>query len=93
MNPLGIAAIAAVAMFAAGYSLAASLLAVSVILAYVVECRFWPFGPCMGCSGGKRSSPFSKGYRRHKRCKGRGERVRVGRRVWDWWTASWAGKN
>lgn len=54
-------------------------------LGYAIACRVWPFADCRKCEGkGRFRSPSGKAWRRCRRCKGSGERVRVGRRLWTW---------
>lgn len=51
---------------------------------YVIHCAFWPFAACWRCGGdGKFRSGSGRSWRRCRRCKGSGERVRLGRRIWD----------
>ena len=67
------------------------LVGLVVLVGYVVVCAVWPFANCRRCGGeGKFLSPFGGSWRRCKRCSGSGERVRVGRRLWTWWTATWS---
>lgn len=58
-------------------------LLVALAVAYLVACVVWPYAACQarGCKGGKIRSPTGKAWRRCKRCAGKGERVRVGRKV------------
>lgn len=59
---------------------------VTVVLAglYVLECWWWPYGKCGKCEGtGKRWSPDGKHFRDCPRCDGRGRRIRIGRRIWN----------
>lgn len=54
-------------------------------LVYGVECWWWPFAACGKCGGaGRFRSPSGRAWRRCRRCKGSGERVRVGRKLWTW---------
>jgi DnaJ-class molecular chaperone len=54
------------------------------VAGYFVACRIWPFTACRKCGGnGKRRSPSGRAFRRCPRCKGKGERLRTGRRVWN----------
>lgn len=54
-------------------------------LAYAGHCWLRPFAACLKCGGdGKFRSKSGRSWRRCRRCKGSGERVRVGRRVWTW---------
>lgn len=55
---------------------------------YVFACWWWPFAACGKCEGvGKFRSPSGRAWRKCRRCKGSGERVRVGRRLWTWLSA------
>jgi hypothetical protein len=50
---------------------------------YVIACAWFPFADCAKCEGrGKFRSKSGRTFRRCRRCKGTGERVRLGRRVW-----------
>ena len=64
------------------------LLAVLVwAIGYALACAIWPFGSCARCRGdGKLRSPSGKAWRRCKRCKGTGARLRIGRRVLNRWS-------
>lgn len=67
------------------------LVGLAVAAAYIGACCLWPFAACGRCKGeGKFKSPFGGSWRKCRRCKGSGERVRVGRRVWTWWTETWS---
>lgn len=56
------------------------LIAIAVAAIYLISCRIWPFGPCLVCGGdGKRRSPSGKAWRRCRRCRGTGMRLRAGR--------------
>lgn len=49
---------------------------------YAVVCKLWPSQECPRCGGsGKRRSPTRKNFGRCRKCKGHGERLRLGRRV------------
>lgn len=49
---------------------------------YLLACWIWPFAACHRCEGlGRFRSPSGKAWRRCRRCKGTGERLRVGHRV------------
>ena len=51
---------------------------------YAFACWFWPFTDCRKCEGqGWFRSPSRKNWRKCRRCKGSGSRVRLGRRVVD----------
>jgi hypothetical protein len=63
-----------------GWAVAAGVVA---LVCHLVACAVWPFATCPRCGGnGKRRSPSGKNHGRCRRCKGHGERVRFGRRVW-----------
>lgn len=50
---------------------------------YMGACWWRPFADCGKCDGrGKFRSKSGRTFRRCRRCKGTGERIRVGRRVW-----------
>ncbi len=54
---------------------------------YALACLWWPFGSCWRCGGdGKLRSPKGKHWRRCKRCKGTGQRLRIGRRVLNYYS-------
>ena len=63
------------------------ILAVVVALwagGYLLACWIWPYRACPTCEGsGKRRSPSGKAWRRCRRCKGTGARLRIGRRVYN----------
>jgi hypothetical protein len=49
---------------------------------YLLACWIWPFAACQRCDGlGRFHSPSGKAWRRCRRCKGTGERLRTGHRV------------
>jgi len=63
------------------------LLILSVLLVaagYATACWWWPFMACTHCDGGKIRSPSGKAWRRCRRCKGSGARIRTGRRIFNW---------
>jgi hypothetical protein len=64
---------------------ALGLLVLLIVAAlYMAGCRIWPYGPCLACRSAPRRNPGSSS-RRHGRCrvcKGTGERLRVGTRIW-----------
>lgn len=69
----------------AGWGAAAAVIGLAW---YAVHCRFWPFAACRKCDGaGKFRSSTGRSWRRCGRCKGSGERVRFGRRLWTWLAA------
>ena len=50
---------------------------------YLGHCRWRPYANCWRCDGrGKFRSRTGRSWRRCPRCKGGGERIRVGRRIW-----------
>ncbi|WP_433368329.1 hypothetical protein ACQPZX_41350 [Actinoplanes sp. CA-142083] len=50
---------------------------------YLGACAWFPFADCSKCEGrGKFRSKSGRTFRRCRRCKGSGERIRLGRRVW-----------
>jgi hypothetical protein len=60
----------------------ALLVGLVAAVVYGVACAIWPFGACLRCGGdGKLRSPSGKAWRRCKRCKGTGTRLRIGRRI------------
>lgn len=59
--------------------------AVVAALWYIAHCAWYPFAACLWCGGKARvRSSCGRSWRRCRACKGTGERVRVGRRVYDW---------
>lgn len=55
------------------------------IASYALACYVWPFARCKRCTGtGTRPSPSGKAFRVCRKCKGRGRRIRTGRRVFNW---------
>lgn len=64
---LALTATAAVLLWAAGY---------------LAACWLFPFAACRRCDGsGKKRSPSGRAWRRCKRCKGTGARLRIGRKI------------
>lgn len=60
---------------------------VGVPLLYAGECWWFPFGRCrcpFGCEGGRHYSKDRKHSRDCAWCGGHGRRLRVGRRVWNY---------
>lgn len=52
---------------------------------YVIHCAWFPYASCLWCRGKARiRSSSGRSWRRCRACKGNGERVRLGRRVYDW---------
>lgn len=65
-----------------GLLIVASLLGA---LVYAGACWLWPFAGCLRCnSSGKHRSPSGTAWRKCRRCKGSGARLRLGRQVWIW---------
>jgi len=64
----------------------ASLILTGYAAWYIVMCAIFPFGHCRRCKGlGKLYSPLSrKVFRLCPRCEGTGRRVRIGRRVYEY---------
>lgn len=51
---------------------------------YFLACWWFPFAACFRCDGdGKFRSRSGKAWRYCRRCKGSGNRLRIGRRVWQ----------
>lgn len=70
-------------------ALVGSLFLVALVVGalYIVTCWWWPLAGCWRCDGaGKHRSPWGSSWRRCKKCKGSGERIRVGRRLWTRFT-------
>lgn len=62
-----------------------ALLALVWLAGYLIACWIWPFAACSKCKGARvYRSPSGKAWRKCRRCKGSGERIRTGRRVWNW---------
>lgn len=61
------------------------LLGLAALVAYLAVCCWWPFVSCPipHCKGGKVRSPSGKAFRRCWWCRGKGERVRWGRRLYE----------
>lgn len=62
------------------------LFAVVALALYWLVCAFFPYLPCRRCEGsGKLRSPFGGGraWRKCPRCRGKGRRVRLGRRLYE----------
>jgi hypothetical protein len=52
---------------------------------YVFACWFWPYARCGRCGGtGRRQSPSGKAFRLCRRCQGSARRLRIGRRVFNY---------
>jgi hypothetical protein len=63
-------------------------LGLSWVAIYLVACWLWPYTSCRACKGnsGKRFSPSGKAWGDCRRCKGKGRRVRIGRKTWNYLT-------
>lgn len=58
-------------------------LALVAALVYAAACWRWPFTSCGRCNGAaKLRSPSGRNWRPCPRCKGRGSKLRAGRRAW-----------
>lgn len=67
---------------------ALTLGALAFAAGYAFACWFWPWTSCRRCDGkGKFRSPSGKNWRKCPRCKGSAAKVRLGRRVWDYFMA------
>jgi hypothetical protein len=64
-----------------------ALVALLAAGAYGVGCWLWPYGPCPRCRGaGKHRAWWSqRAWRPCRKCKGSGQRLRTGRRAYNWW--------
>lgn len=58
-----------------------------VLLAgYIVACVFWQWKPCRRCKGeGRFRSPSGRAWRHCPRCDGARERLRIGRRIYNYY--------
>jgi hypothetical protein len=65
----------------AGLTITATLIAVAVL--YVIECAIWPWAPCPKCVSGRRYAPTGNKFRLCPRCQGTGRRLRIGRRIYN----------
>lgn len=61
------------------------VVALAVLALYFVACCWWPFVSCPHpkCEGGKHRSPSGKAWRPCWWCRGKGSRVRWGRRLYE----------
>lgn len=61
------------------------LIAVALVLAYVAGAVWFPFTACPApkCEGGRVRSPNRKNWRPCWWCRGKGSRVRLGRRLFE----------
>lgn len=55
-----------------------------VLAGYAFACWWWPFTACDRCEAGKIRSPTRKAWRKCRKCKGTGARLRTGRRVFNY---------
>jgi hypothetical protein len=67
-----------------------TLIAIAVLAAlawtagYAIACWIWPFTACRRCDGnGKLRSPSGRAWRRCRRCRGSGGRLRAGRWLYN----------
>jgi hypothetical protein len=62
-----------------------------ITLGYVAACAYKPFAPCGKCDGnGKTRKPRGRVWRRCRRCRGTGLRLRWGRRIYNVVRRLWA---
>lgn len=55
---------------------------------YIGHCVWFPFSACRKCEGaGKFRSANGKAWRGCRRCKRSGERIRLGRKIWNYFAA------
>jgi hypothetical protein len=55
---------------------------------YLLLCRIWPYAACRKCGGtGKHRSPTRGSWRKCRRCKGSGTRLRFGRKLLNKYTS------
>lgn len=56
---------------------------------YLLACWLWPFSACWWCEGGRKyQSKRRKAWRPCRRCRGTGQRRRIGRVVWAYFAGS-----
>ncbi|GLY33555.1 hypothetical protein [Kineosporia sp. NBRC 101731] len=54
---------------------------------YLLACATFPFAACRRCHGsGKHHNPFGAGHRLCRHCAGTGRRVRLGRRIYEYFS-------
>ncbi|MQA13700.1 MAG: hypothetical protein GEV09_05860 [Pseudonocardiaceae bacterium] len=58
------------------------LLGLVWLAGYSLTCWWWPYASCSWCEAGKHRSPSGKAWRTCRHCKGKGRRIRLGRRLW-----------
>ncbi len=67
---------------------AMALLAVALLALCAAACWWWPFTSHSRCSGtGKLRSPGGKAWRRCPSCRGTGTKLRIGRRLFNAFSA------
>lgn len=64
--------------------LTATTLLITVIVVYVMACWVLPFGKCVHCSGGGTRKTITGRLKPCRRCRGSGLRLRIGRRVFNY---------
>lgn len=66
-------------------TLAATATVMVAVAGYLIACWLFPFAACFRCEGsGKKRSSSGRAWRRCRRCKGTGSRLRFGRKVGNW---------
>lgn len=57
---------------------------IALAAGYYFSCKWWPYGPCLGCIGhpGRNRGSNARRWGTCKRCKGTGKRIRLGARIW-----------
>lgn len=80
-----VAALLGVALLLYAMHLSGWLIALGVVLLYVAGAVWFPFTSCprASCQGGRIRSPNGKNWRPCWWCRGRGSRVRLGRRLFE----------
>jgi len=77
----------AAASHSSGDAGALILLGLIGLACYVVHSLIWPFRACRKCQGlGRFHSSSGGSWHYCRKCGGRGAEVRLGRRLWTWWT-------
>ncbi|GGK11524.1 hypothetical protein GCM10010124_00170 [Pilimelia terevasa] len=62
-----------------------ALIATMIAAGYALACWLLPFGTCRACSGtGARPHLITRTLRPCRRCRGAGQRLRLGRAVWNY---------
>lgn len=64
--------------------LALALVLVLAAAAWLVRLRYWPYGPCRACEGrrGRGIGSSRQAWSHCQKCRGSGERLRPGARLW-----------